>query len=59
MHLCNIAKRMIRTFKAHLISIIFGVDPQFPIKRWDLLLNQAEITVNLLRTSKLDPTKSA
>ena len=59
MHLRNIAKCMIRTFKAHLISIIFGVDPQFSIKRWDLLLNQAKITVNLLRTLKLDPTKSA
>jgi hypothetical protein len=59
MHRRNIAKRMIRTFKAHLISIIFGGDPQFPIKRWDMLLNQAEITVNLLHTSKLDPTKSA
>jgi hypothetical protein len=59
MHRRNIAKRMIRTFKAHLIAIVAGVDPLFPMRRWDLLPNQAEITVNLLRTSKLDPTKSA
>ena len=59
MHRRNIAERMIRTFKSHLIAIIAGVDPLFPMRRWDLLLNQAEITVNLLRTSKLDPTKSA
>jgi hypothetical protein len=49
MHRRNIAERMIRTFKAHLISIIFG----------DKLLVQAELTVNLLRTSKRDPTKLA
>ena len=59
MHRSNIAERMIRTFKGHLIAILAGVDPLFPMRRWDLLLNQAEITVNLLRTSKLDPTKSA
>ena len=59
MHRRNIAERMIRTFKAHLISILYGVDPQFPIRHWDKLLVQAELTVNLLRTSKLDPTKSA
>jgi len=59
MHRRNIVERMIRTFKAHLIAVIAGVDPLFPMRRWDLLLNQAEITVNLLRTSKLDPTKSA
>jgi hypothetical protein len=58
-HRRNIAERMIRTFKAHLISIIFGVDPQFPISHWDKLLVQAELTVYLLHTSKLDPTKSA
>jgi hypothetical protein len=58
MHHRNIVERMFCTFKAHLISIIFAVDPIFTIKRWDLLLNQAEITVNLLRMSKIDPTKS-
>jgi hypothetical protein len=41
MHRRNIAERMIRTFKAHLISTIFGVDPQFPIRHWDKLILQA------------------
>ena len=27
MHRCNIAKRMIRTFKTHLLSILAGIDP--------------------------------
>jgi hypothetical protein len=50
MHQRNIAERMIRTFTAHLIAMITGVDPLFPMRRWDLVLNQAEITINLLRT---------
>ena len=59
MHRRNIAERMIRTFKAHLLSILAGVDPLFPVRRWDLLLVQAELTINLLRTSRIDPSKSA
>jgi hypothetical protein len=57
-HQRNIAKHMIRTFKAHLLSMLTGVDPRFPGTRWDLLLHQAEITLNLLCTSQINPTKS-
>jgi len=39
--------------------MLAGVDTQFPVTRWDLLLHQAEITINLLRTSQIDPAKSA
>jgi hypothetical protein len=31
------------------------VDPAFPIHLWDILLPQAEITLNLLRSSRLHP----
>ena len=55
MHRCNKAKRAIQTFKAHFVSILAGVDLLFPRNRWDLLLPQAEITVNLLRQSLLQP----
>ena len=58
MHRRNIAKRMIHTFKTHLLSMLAGVDPRFPVTRWDLLLNQAKITINLLCTSRIDPDKS-
>jgi hypothetical protein len=34
-------------------------DPDFPMHLWDLLLPQAEITLNLLRTSGLHPQLSA
>jgi hypothetical protein len=48
MHCRNHAERAIRTFKAHFLSILAGVDPTFPPYLWDLLLPQAELTLNLL-----------
>ena len=36
-----------------------SIDPNYPIHEWDRLLPQAEITVNLLRTSRLNPNLSA
>jgi hypothetical protein len=36
-----------------------SVDPTFPLHLWDRLLPQAEITLNLLRTSRLHPQLSA
>jgi len=35
------------------------VDKDFPIHLWDRLLPQAELTLNMLRGSRLDPTISA
>ena len=58
-HQSNTAERAIRTFKAHFISIIAGVAPYFPRNLWDLLLPQTEVTLNLLRQAKLDPSISA
>jgi len=59
MHRRNKAERAIRTFKAHFLSILASVDPAFPKNRWDLLLPQAELTINLLRQSHSTPTISA
>ena len=59
MHRRNRAERAIRTFKNHFISILAGVDPTFPPYLWDLLLPQAELTLNLLRQSSLNPKISA
>ena len=58
-HRSNAAERAIRTFKAHFISILAGVAPDFPRNLWDLLLPQTELTLNLLRQATLDPTRSA
>jgi hypothetical protein len=48
MHHRNCVERAIRTYKDHFLSILAGVDQSFPPYLWDLLLPQAEITLNLL-----------
>jgi hypothetical protein len=55
MHRCNWAERAIRTFKDHFLSILASVDASFPPYLWDLLLPQAELTLNLLRQLALNP----
>jgi hypothetical protein len=57
-HRRNRAERAIRTFKDHFLTILAGVAPTYPKDRWDLLLPQAELTLNLLRPSN-NPTCSA
>ena len=47
-HRANAAERAIQTFKNHFIAGLSGLDPKFPIKQWDWLLKQAELTLNLL-----------
>jgi hypothetical protein len=58
-HRRNAAERAIRTFKEHFVAGLSSVDPTFPFHLWDRLLPQAEITLNLLRTSRLHPQLSA
>jgi hypothetical protein len=58
-HRSNAAERAIRTFKEHSVAGLSSVDPYFPLHLWDRLLPQAEITLNLLRTSRLHPQLSA
>ena len=58
-HRSNAAERAICTFKAHFLSILAGVAPDFPRNLWDLLLPQAELTLNLIRQATLDPSQSA
>jgi hypothetical protein len=58
-HRCNAAERAIRTFKEHFVVGLSSVDPTFPLHLWDRLLPQAEITLNLLRTSRPHPQLSA
>jgi hypothetical protein len=58
-HRTNAAERAIGTFKEHFKFGLSTVDPYFPIHLWDRLLPQAEITLNLLRASRLHPQLSA
>ena len=55
MHRMNASERAIRTFKAHFLAILVRVADNFPRHLWDLLLPQAELTLNLLRQSKANP----
>jgi hypothetical protein len=41
------------------VAGLSSADPSFPMHLWDRLLPQAEITLNLLRTSRLHPQLSA
>jgi hypothetical protein len=59
MHRRNRAERAIRIFKDHFLAILAGVDAAFPPYFWGLLLPQAELTLNLLRQSTLNPRISA
>ena len=51
MHRRNAAERTVRTFKYHLLAGLASIDPLFPITQYDRLVQQAEITLNLLHTS--------
>ncbi|KAJ1404830.1 hypothetical protein B484DRAFT_303302, partial [Ochromonadaceae sp. CCMP2298] len=58
-HRANGAERAIQTFKDHFIAKLATCDPEFPLLDWDLLIPQAELTINLLRPCEADPTVSA
>ena len=52
-HRSNAAECAIRTFKAHFISILAGVAPDFPRNLWDLLPPQTEATPWLFARSNI------
>jgi hypothetical protein len=58
-HRRNAEERIIHTFKEHFVAELASVDPDFPLHLWDRLLPQAELTLNLLRTSRQHPQLSA
>jgi hypothetical protein len=58
-HRRNAAERAIRTFQNHFIAGLCSVDKDFPIHLWDHLVGQAELTLNLMRGSRLNPKLSA
>ena len=58
-HRRNIAEKAIQTFKAHAISVYSGMDTDCPLALWDLMLEQIDYQVNLLRQSNVTPKVSA
>ena len=51
----NAAERAICTFKNHFISGLCSVDKNFPLHLWCRLLDQAELTLNMLCMSRINP----
>jgi hypothetical protein len=58
-HRVNAAERAIQTFKAAFIAALVTTDSDFPLQLWDRLTPQVEATLNMLRQSRVDPSKSA
>ena len=58
-HRVNAAERAIQTFKNHFISGLCTTDPDFPFQLWNHLTQQAVITCNILRRSRITPDISA
>ena len=58
-HRANVAEQAIGTFKDHMKACLATLDPDFPLREWDRLLLQIELTLNLLHTSKVNPKLSA
>jgi hypothetical protein len=57
LHRRNAAERAIRTFKNHFIAGLCSTDPDMPLHLRDKLVPQALITLNLLRSSTMNPSR--
>jgi hypothetical protein len=57
-HRVNATKRAIQTFKGVFIAALATTDSDFPLQLWDWLTPQVEDTLNMLRASRVDPSKS-
>jgi hypothetical protein len=58
-HRVNAAEHAIQTFKDHFVSALATTDSKFPLQLWDQLAPQVKTTLNMLRPSCIDPSKSA
>ena len=58
-HQRNVSERLIQTAKSHIVSVLCGADPNFPMHLWDFLIPQMEIQLNLQRQFRTVPKVSA
>ena len=54
-HRVNSAERAIQTFKNHFIVGLCTTDQNFPLQLWDELIIQSQDSLNMLRTSRVNP----
>ena len=59
MHRNNPAERAIQTWKDHFLAGLASTHPDFPMREWDRLILQCNVTLNLLRASRIHPQLSA
>ena len=58
-HITNNAEREIQIFKNHFIALLYSVDKYFHLQLRDRILQQATISLNILRKSRTLPHISA
>jgi hypothetical protein len=59
LHHRNAAERAIQTYKNHLLACLASCDPDFPVSECEQLFFQVGLTLNLLRSSRVNPKLSA
>jgi hypothetical protein len=57
-HRINAAEHVIQMFKDAFIAALAATDREFPLQLWDKLAPQVQHTLNLLRTSQINPNIS-
>ena len=55
----NAAEREIHTFKGAFIVALATTDSNFPLQLWDKLTSKVRATLNMMRTSRVNPNISA
>ena len=58
-HRQNPAERAIQAFKDHFIAILNGVDEGYPPDGWDLLIQQTNMTLNMLQGCSINMAHSS
>ena len=58
-HRRNLAERSIRVFKENFIVGVTYIDQRFLMNIWYTILNQATMTLNMMRSSRVHPNLSA
>ena len=58
-HRRNAAERAVRTSKNHLLAGWASFDPDYPMRIWNETMEHAELSLNLLRGSRINPKLSA
>ena len=59
MHRRKWAERSIQTYKAHLIAGLVGINPKLPLHLWCRLITQCEQTLNMMRSTHINPNISS